>query len=120
GQLRRPAGILDRGGRRIGPGPRAAGAFAPGFRGFVDRLELGLGGGTGRQVIVALPANAIGGADLDLVEAVEHIELGQGDAVDAADPDRLAHRHRIEPAAAPRPSGNGAELAAAITELLAD
>ena len=67
-----------------------------------------------------MSAAAIGGADLDLVEPVEHVELGQRDAVDAADLDRLAHHHRVEPAAAARPAGDDAELAAAFAEGLAD
>ena len=37
-----------------------------------------------------------------------------------ADLDRLAHQHRVEPAAAPPPPGHGAELAAALAEALAD
>ncbi len=119
-QLFETADVFDRGGGQIGPGPRAAGAFAPTLGGLVDRLELGLRGGAGRQVIVALPAMPIGGADLDLVEAVEHVELGQRDAVDAADLDRLAHQRGVEPAAAPRPAGDGAELVAALAEPAAD
>ncbi len=58
--------------------------------------------------------------NLDLVKAVEHVELGQRDAVDAAGLDRLAHRDRVEPAAAPLASGDDAELAAALAERLAD
>ena len=52
----------------------------------------------------------------DLGEAVEHVELGQRDAVDAVDLHRLADQHGIEPAAAARPAGDGAELAAALAE----
>src|SRR6185437_13922070 len=58
------------------------------------------------------------GADLDLGEAVQHVELGQGNAVDAADLDRLPHHDRVEPAATALAAGDGAELAAALAEPL--
>ena len=40
--------------------------------------------------------------------------------LDAADLHRLAHQHRVEPAAAPGAAGHGAELAAALAEDAAD
>jgi len=72
---------------------------------FVDRFDFGLGGHPRRDIVVGLTGAAIGGADLDPVKAVEHVELGQGDALDAAGLDRLPHRDRVEPAAAPLASG---------------
>ena len=63
---------------------------------------------------------AIAGADLDLVEAVQHVELGQRDAVDAAGDAGLAHQHGVEPAAAALAPGHGAELVAALAQLFAD
>ena len=54
------------------------------------------------------------------VEAVENIELGQRQAVDAAGPHGLAHQHRVEPAAAPLAPGIDAEFLAAAADLLAD
>ena len=62
----------------------------------------------------------VAGADLHRLEPVEHVELGQRDAGDAADRGRLAHQHRVEPAAAALAAGDGAELVAALAELLAD
>ena len=41
-------------------------------------------------------------------------------AGDAADRDRLAHQHRVEPAAAALAAGDRAELVAALAEPLAD
>src|SRR6185312_5095952 len=112
------ADVLDRGGGQVGPGAGAAGAFAPALGGLVDRLDLGLQRSAGGQVVVCLPPALVAGADLDLVEPVEHVELGQRDAVNPADAAGLAHQHRVEPAAAPRPAGDGAELAAALAEPL--
>ncbi len=53
-------------------------------------------------------------------KAVENIELGQGDAVDARGLDRLPRQHGVEPAAAPAPAGVGAEFAPAIADRVAD
>src|SRR5665213_2588300 len=65
-------------------------------------------------------APAIAGADLELGEAVQHVELGQRDAVDAGDLHRLAHHHRVEPPTAPLAPGDHAELLAARAPPLAD
>ena len=59
-------------------------------------------------------------ADLDLVEAVENIELRQRDAIDAGCFDRLPRQNGVEPAAAAPPAGVGAELPPAIADQLAD
>src|SRR3546814_2918323 len=58
-------------------------------------------------------------SDLDLLEAVENVELGQRDALDAGQLGSLAHHHRVEPAAAPLPARDHAELAAARAQQLA-
>src|SRR5690606_41808427 len=53
-------------------------------------------------------------------DLVEHVELGQGDAGDARDRARLAHQHRVEPAAAALARGYRAEFVPALAEPLAD
>ena len=63
-------------------------------------------------------ANAVTGTDADRVEPVEHVDLGQRDAGHAADRRRLAHQHRVEPAAAPLAAGDGAEFVAALAQSL--
>src|SRR5262249_54894571 len=77
-------------------------------------------GGAGREVLEHLAAVAVGGADLDLVEAVEDVELGEGDPGNAGDLDRLPHHDGVEPAAATLAPGDDAELAAALAQALAD
>src|SRR5579871_3408286 len=67
-----------------------------------------------------LAVEPVAGAHLDGVEAVENVEFGERKAVDAAGPHRLAHQHRVEPAAAPLAPGVDAELPAATADLLAD
>ena len=94
--------------------------FAPALDGLVDRLDLGLGFWRSAASDRALRRRGIADADLDLLEPVEHVELGQGDAVDAGDLDRLAHHHRVEPAAAALAPGDDAELLALCAQRLAD
>ena len=48
---------------------------------------------------------AVAGAHADLVEPVEHVELGQRQRVEAVDARGVAHRHGVVPAAAARPAG---------------
>src|SRR5579862_3666622 len=58
----------------------------------------------------------IADANLDLIEAVEDVELRQGQAVDAAGPHGLPYQHRVEPAATSGPPGYDAEFLAAFTQ----
>src|SRR5690606_29283036 len=59
----------------------------------------------GGQVVEHLAVHPVADADLQRLQAVEHIQLGQGDAVDAVDGDRLAYQHGVEPAATTGPAG---------------
>ena len=70
--------------RQLRPAARAARGFLPALHGFVDGRQPRLFGGVGGQMIDRAPVQSIADADLDLVEAVQHVELGQRDAVDAA------------------------------------
>src|SRR5438132_7175226 len=73
-----------------------------------------------RQIIIILPVEFVADADLQFLEAVEHVELGEGDAGDAGYGHRLADQHRIEPAATALAPGDRAELMAARAKPLAD
>ena len=96
------------------------GFFAPSLDGFVDRLDSRLGVLAGRQIIDLAPIQSISDADLDLIETVQDVELGQRQALDAARSHRLAHQNRVEPAAASRPAGHDAEFLATLAERSAD
>ena len=72
------------------------------------------------QPVDPLAIELVVGADVDRLESVEDVELGQRDAVDARRLDRLAHQHRVEPAAAPPPARVDPVLVAAIADPLAD
>src|SRR4051794_9512113 len=92
----------------------------PALSSLIDRFHEGLGMLACGQIVDDAAVELVAGADLDLLEAVEDVELGQRDALDAAGPHGLAHQHGVEPAAAPRPSGDDAELLALGAERLAD
>src|SRR6185295_3845130 len=119
-QLLYPSDIFDRARRQVGPAARAAGRAGPALDLLVDRLDPRLIGGVRRQIVERLTVEPVAGTDTDRLELVEHVELGQRDPGHAADRDRLAHQHRVKPAAAPLPPGHRAELVAALAELLAD
>ena len=111
--------LIARAGQ-VGPAARAARRARPALDFLVDRLDPHLVRGVRRQIVERLAVDPVAGADLHRLEAVEHVELGQRDAGDAADRDGLAHQHRVEPAAAALAAGDGAELVAALAEPLAD
>ncbi len=91
-------------------------AFGPAVHLFIDRFDLALPHGRCRQMIEPLAAEAVADADPKPVDAIEDVQLGQRDSVDAVDLDRLSDQHRVKPATAARPAGYGAEFAAALAE----
>ncbi len=117
-QLLDATDIFDRLRRQLAPGARPRGLGLPPLHGLVDRLDLGLGVLASGQVIDLTAVEAIAHAHFQLVQAVQDVELGQRQAVDSTGPYGLPHEHGIEPAAAPRASGHGAELAALLADAL--
>ena len=69
------------------------------------------------HLLEGLALEAVAGADRDLVELVEDVELRDRERVEAVDAHGVAHRDRVEPAAAPRPAGGRAVLAAALAQI---
>ncbi len=63
---------------------------------------------------------AVAGAELQLIHAGEHVELGERHGGQPVHPRGHPQRRQIEPAAAPRPAGGRAELGAGLAQLLAD
>ena len=67
----------------------------------------------GREVVrLGAVRQDVAHADGDLGEGREHVELGERERRDPVDADREAQGRQVEPAAAPLPAGDGAELAA--------
>src|SRR6185312_185979 len=55
-------------------------------------------------------AHAIRGAESDLVQRIQHVELGDCKIRESVDAHRVAHDYRVEPAAAPRTSRSRAKF----------
>ena len=65
-----------------------------------------------RKLLVQLAVHLVAGADRDPLERVEHVELGHREPGEPVHARRVAHDHRVEPAAAARAPGRRAELVA--------
>src|SRR5215469_18568550 len=65
---------------------------------------------------VGLSTDAVAYADLQFGQAVEHVDFGEHEALDAAHLHRLAHEGGVEPSAAAAAAGDGAELMAAVAK----
>ena len=72
-----------------------------------------------RDVVVADAVVVVGHADLEGLEGVEDVELGDGDLRQGVEPHGLADHHRIEPPGTPAPPRVGAELAAPLDQHVA-
>src|SRR6185437_5739584 len=75
--------------------------------------ELGL---RHRDLVVALAVHLVAHADRHLVQAGQDVQLGQEVAGDAVHPGRVPGDDRVEPAAAARPAGGHAVLAARLAQ----
>ena len=109
-----PPDILDGLARQVRPGAGAGRGLAPALHILVDRLDLGLSALARREIVQFLAVEPVAGADPEGLEAVEDVELGEGNAVDPGGADRLAHQGGVEPAAAALAAGHHAELAPAL------
>src|SRR5690606_33691944 len=120
GQLFQRAQVGAGGGGEIVPLGDAVGVLLPAGELQVHRLALVPALGVERGVFGFLAAVAVGDAHLQLVHAVEHVELGDAQAADAVDRDRALERDDVDPAAAARAAGGGAVLLAAVADALPD
>ena len=73
-----------------------------------------------RQVRVADAVGLVGHADLDGLEGVEDVELGQCHLGEGVEAHRLAQHDGVEPAAAAAAAGVGPELVPPLDQELAD
>jgi len=63
-----------------------------------------------RDLVKATILERVPGADPDLVEVIEDVQLGDRERGQAVDPDRAADEHGVVPATPSGPTGRGAEL----------
>src|SRR6188474_2436390 len=68
--------VVLRGARKLAPARDAHRAFAPSRQRLVDRLALGEHFGAERQDVALRALTPIADAELHLLHAVEHVELG--------------------------------------------
>src|SRR3546814_2788514 len=115
-QVRYPAYVVDSLCGQLRPTARAEGGIPPAFDRFIDRLHRRLVRGVGREIIEHPVTQPIAGADLHLVQPVEHVELGESDSGDSGNRHRLPDQHCVEPAATTLAAGEGAELVAAFAQ----
>src|SRR4029079_5258829 len=95
------------------------GALPPGvllLDGFCPRLGLF----ASWKIVDFTAIQPIADANLDLVETIEDVELGERKAVNSAGQHSLPHKHGVEPAAAAGGPGHAADLTAPRTERFAD
>ena len=106
-------------GRQLVIRAAAGDFFLPTGQRFVNRLSaaeiIDVAGESRRCFAV----DFVGGADLQFVEAAEHVEQHDGDRIDAAEPAGVTEGDDIEPTTAPRTTGDGAVFVAAIAKVLA-
>src|SRR6185436_1339857 len=112
--------IFDGLGRQLRPVSRARRWFLPAVDRFIHRLVPRLRLFAGRKIVDFTAIQPVAHANLDLVEAIEDVELGEREAVNPTSQHSLPHEHGVEPAAAAGAPGHGAELAAPLSERFAD
>ena len=66
----------------------------------------------------ALAIEFVGDAHLDLIEFIEHVELGDRQAIEAVHLHRIAANHAVKPAAATATAGGGAVFPAPVAEVV--
>ena len=94
-QLLDPADVLHRRAGQVLPGAGALGAVGPALDLLVDRDQAGLVAQAGGQVVEGLAVEGVAGADLQGLDPVEDVQLGQDNALDAADADGLTDQGRV-------------------------
>src|ERR1700749_3908799 len=83
-QLLDAADIFHRAGGKVRPAARAARGAVPAFHDLVDGFKPRLFVGIDRKVIDLPAVEFVADADMDLLEGVEDVELGENDAIHAA------------------------------------
>ncbi|OPZ13785.1 MAG: hypothetical protein BWZ10_01998 [candidate division BRC1 bacterium ADurb.BinA364] len=115
-----PVDIAAGVGRQVFESFGVARARFPSGNGFVDRLDGFVLGQVEGEHIDPFAAAQIADTQPDFVQRVELVEIGDRHFVGRGDLDRAAHGDGVEPAAAARPPGGGAEFAGPFAEPVAE
>jgi len=97
---------------QIGKLSYPARGFLPAGLGLVHRLKPGQSSHGGRHVRHRLAIQRVARAYLDLLQLVQHIQLGDDETVEAVDGGGVLQQRHVEPAAAARPAGDRSEFVA--------
>ena len=120
-RLLHEAQVVARRGRELLDRRATADVALPAGEGLVDRPHLVQHRLVVGHVVVAGAVVAlVGDAHLELGERFEHVELGDRDLGAGVEPHRVLEHHEVEPARTTAATGVGAELVAAVDELVAD
>src|SRR3569623_1781732 len=103
--------IFNRQRRQSGPRTRVGGRLLPALDGLIDRFDPRLSTLASRQMVDLFTIELIADTNLDGLEAIKNVELGQSKAMNTAGANGLADQHRIKPAAAALAAGVDAEFA---------
>ena len=90
---------------QVGQRPDVVDRLLPALEVLVDRRRARRARRPTRATVDPPAVDLVGDAQLDRLDARQDVELVEHDAADAVDGDRVAQRHRVEPADAPRPAG---------------
>src|SRR5690606_29027680 len=111
--------ILRRRGQ-VGKALRTRCILRPALERLVDRLDLLQSLDLARKARGFLAVVSVRRADLDLIQAAEHIELGDGELCQTVDHGGVAQRHEIEPSTSARPAGGRTKLIPDSSEPVSD
>src|SRR5690606_36042288 len=106
--------------RELVPAAHLGDVLPPAVELLVDRRRLAERGLVDRHLVVPDAVDVVGDAHRDLLEAGEHVELGEHEVGEAVDATGVAGDDGVVPAAAAGPAGGDAVLAAGLAQPLAD
>ena len=93
----------------------------PARQGLEDWMATGEVVGAAGEVIDPFAIQFVGHADLNLIEFIQHIQLGDGEAIEAVHLNGVATDHPVESSrASPAPAGGGSEFTAALRQLIVE
>src|SRR2546427_494242 len=117
-ELAHPLDVVAAALGQVVPAFGCADRLLPSLQVLVDGCAVLVVGDIGDWVVVFLASKLVSGADLEQRLVVEDIQAHQGRDADAVEAHGVARDGGVEPADASRPSGDGAELVAALPYLV--
>src|SRR5581483_2612956 len=117
-ELADPLDVVAACAREVLPAPRGADVGLPARELLVHRLAVLVVRDVRDRVVVCRSAEVVTRADLEVGLIVEDVEPHQRGAADSVEPARVSRHGGVEPADAARTARDGAELVAALADLV--